>query len=215
MREIQDRVQRCRGRPQLRSDDETRRLLVAAAAAEFQANGYAGTGMGTVAERAGISTKTLYRLIPTKADLFARVIDERIGHYMLATDDGVLGGLELEEALVRILTAYGELTLNAETSAILRLVIGECGRFPELAGTFYEGAMLSTQRSLEAWLKRQCDRGLLRLADTNMATGMLRGMMSMEPQRAIMLGQRPAPAPEEIAARAKACARLFLDGCRA
>jgi hypothetical protein len=43
---------------------------------------------------------------------------------------------------------------------------------------------------------------------------MLRGMMIMEPQRAVMLGQRPAPDAEEIAARASMCARLFLNGCR-
>jgi hypothetical protein len=43
---------------------------------------------------------------------------------------------------------------------------------------------------------------------------MLRGMMIMEPLRAVMLGQQAIPDPEEIAARAKNCARLFLDGCR-
>jgi hypothetical protein len=38
-------------------------------------------------------------------------------------------------------------------------------------------------------------------------------MMAMEPQRAAMLGQRYTQMPEEIAARAKYCARLFLNGC--
>ena len=42
--------------------------------------------------------------------------------------------------------------------------------------------------------------------------GMLRGMMVMEPQRAAMLRQRPAPDSDEIAARAKMCAKLFLKG---
>jgi len=38
-------------------------------------------------------------------------------------------------------------------------------------------------------------------------------MMSIDPQRAVMLGQRAAPDQEEIVERAKQCARLFLDGC--
>jgi hypothetical protein len=46
-----------------------------------------------------------------------------------------------------------------------------------------------------------------------MAAGMLRGMMSMDPQRAVMLGQRVIPDQDEIAARAKQCAHLFLNGC--
>jgi AcrR family transcriptional regulator len=70
MRKIQNGVRRPRDRPPVRSDDETRRLIIDAARQEFQANGYAGTCVEAVAQRAGVSTKTLYRLIPTKADLF-------------------------------------------------------------------------------------------------------------------------------------------------
>ena len=65
------------------------------------------------------------------------------------------------------------------------------------------------------WLRRQCERGLIKLDDPQTAAGILRGMMIMDPQRAAMLGQRSAPGPDEIAQRAKICARLFLDGCRA
>ena len=61
---------RYRGRPQLRPDDETRQIIYEAARHEFAANGYAATSTETVARRAGVSTKTLYRLIPNKAALF-------------------------------------------------------------------------------------------------------------------------------------------------
>jgi len=57
-------------------------------------------------------------------------------------------------------------------------------------------------------------RGLLDLDGPVGAAGMLRGMMIMEPQRATMLRQRKAPNAKEIAARAKACAKLFLNGCQ-
>ena len=40
MRENQARVVRSRGRPQLRSDEETLRLVVEAASGEFQTRGY-------------------------------------------------------------------------------------------------------------------------------------------------------------------------------
>ncbi len=66
---------------------------------------------------------------------------------------------------------------------------------------------------MAGWLRRQCERGLIALEDPRMAAEMLRGMMIMEPQRAVMLGQRPVPDRSEIAARAKRCAQLFLKGC--
>jgi AcrR family transcriptional regulator len=215
MRQIQSGVSRPRGRPPIRGDDDTRRLIIEAAGEEFRANGYAATCMNDVAQRAGISTKTLYRLIPTKAELFANVVSERIGQFILAIDDEVLDGLDPAVALERILIAYGTLALAPEPLAMQRLVIAESDRFPEIASTFYETAVMRTTRAIESWLRRQCERGLLRLDDTEVAAGMLRGMMVMEPQRAVMMGQRATPEAEEIARRARFAAHLFLNGCRA
>ena len=67
--------------------------------------------MAAVAERAGVSTKTMYRLIPTKADLFRSVVSDRISRFMLDIDAEALDALTLEEALERMLIAYG--TLNS------------------------------------------------------------------------------------------------------
>lgn len=214
MRQIHNGVSRPRGRPPIRSDDDTRRLIIEAARQEFLANSYAATCMNAVAQRAGISTKTLYRLIPTKADLFTSVVADRIGKFMLEIDERVLGALDLPAALERILTAYGTLTLEAETIAIYRLVMGESERFPEIAAAFYETAIMRTSRAMESWLRRQCERNLIRLDDPQIASGMLRGMMIMEPQRAVMLGQRAAPNAEEIAYRARFASQLFLRGCQ-
>ena len=208
----QDR--RCRGRPQLRPDQETRQIIYEAARQEFAGNGYAATSMEAVARLAGVSTKTLYRLIPTKADLFSLVVTERTGRFMLAFDSDAEDLADPADALERILIAYGTLTLEAETIAINRLVIGECDRFPEIAALFYANAIVRTNVAMTTWLTRLCERGQIQLADPQLATGMLRGMMILEPQRAAILGQRPAPDAAEIAERARACAALFLNGCR-
>jgi AcrR family transcriptional regulator len=215
MRQIQNGVSRPRGRPPIRSDDDTRRLIIEAAGQEFRANGYAATSMNEVAQRAGISTKTLYRLIPTKAELFTNVVSDRIGRFILAIDEEVLDALDLPAALERILIAYGTLALDPEPIAINRLVIGESDRFPEIATTFYEAAIVRTNQAIESWLRRQCERGRLRLDDPEVASGMLRGMMVMEPQRAVMLGQRAVPDAAEIARRARLASHIFLNGCRA
>ncbi len=95
-----------------------------------------------------------------------------------------------------------------------RLVLAEGHRFPELAETFYQQAVGRTGEAVAAWLRRQSDRGLITLDDERLAAEMLRGMMIMEPQRALILGQRGMPSPQEIVDRAKLCARLFLDGSR-
>ena len=206
---------RGRGRPPLRSDEETLRLIVDAARQEFQVGGYAGTGMSAIATRAGVSTKTLYRLVPTKAELFQRAVRSRAGQFVLAADALEDGAEDLAVGLERLLTAYGSLAFDPEVIAIYRLVIGEGARFPELGQTFFEAAVRPTSRAMADWLARQCRRGSIVLDDPEQAADMLRGMMVMEPQRAALLGQAPPPDASAIAARAKVCAKVFLEGCRA
>ena len=207
-------ARRPRGRPQVRPDEETLQLIIAAAREEFHASGFAGASMVQVAKRAGVSTKTMYRLIPTKADLFRSVISDRISQFILELDEDTLDALPIEQALEHILIAYGGLSLDEDTVSNLRLVFAESDRFPELAAAFSELAIRRTTQTMDAWLKRQRDLGRVRIEDPSTAIGMLRGMMIMEPQRAILLGQGKPPGRAEIAERARYCARLFLDGCR-
>jgi AcrR family transcriptional regulator len=205
---------RGRGRPPLRPDEETLRLIVDAARHEFAAGGFAGTGMSAIAARAGVSTKTLYRLVPTKAELFRLVIRNRTGQFILAADALEDAAEDLTGGLERLLTAYGNLALDPEVIAVYRLVVGECVQFPELGQTFFEDAIRPTGRAIADWLARQCRLGSIVLDDPELAAEMLRGMMVMEPQRAALLGQAPPPDAPAIAARAETCAKVFLDGCR-
>ncbi|NLS06119.1 TetR/AcrR family transcriptional regulator [Rhizobium sp. P32RR-XVIII] len=205
-------VKRSRGRPQVRCDDDTRRVIIEAASKQFHEKGYAAACISDIAQEAGVSTKTLYRLFPTKGDLFSDLVSARTGRFLLAQDARTLATADLRQALERMLTDYGMLALAGDTVTIMRLVIGESDRFPELATSFYEQAIVRTNTLMENWLRQQVDRGTIVLEDPHAACGMLRGMMIMEPQRAAMLGQQPVPSIEEIAARARMCADLFLNG---
>lgn len=204
---------RSRGRPQVRPDDETRRLIAQAARRAFMAGGYGGAAMDSVARDAGVSKKTLYRLVPTKADLFRAYVIDRITGFLLAVDVESLGAMDVAKGLERLLVAFGTLAMSQETIAIQKLVIGETERFPELAATFYLEAVATTHAVMARFLDMHRQRGTLELDDPHLAAGMLRGMMIMEPQRAAMLGQQAAPSDAEIVDRARACTRIFLSGC--
>jgi AcrR family transcriptional regulator len=205
---------RPRGRPQVRSDEATRHLIAGAARGVFVASGYSAANMDSVAKNAAVSKKTLYRLFPTKAELFRASIADRIDSFILALDEERVAKLPPDAALVRILTEYGRLTLAADTTALQKLVLAESGRFPELAADFYRGAVIATQRVFVRCLERLCREGAIKIGDLNETAGMLRGMMIFEPQRAAMFGQKALPPIDEVEARATRCARLFLDGCR-
>jgi AcrR family transcriptional regulator len=205
---------RPRGRPQVRCDDDTKSLIIEAADQQFRENGYAAANINGIAQAAGVSTKTLYRLFPNKADMFSSIVSDRIGRFYLALDPSTLATMDLRQGLERLLMAYGMLTMSDDTIDMMRLVIAESERFPEIATTFYQTAILGSNAIMEKWLRTQADRGLIRLEDPHMASGMLRGMMIMEPQRAAILRQEKRPDLDEIGRRAKMCAEMFLRGCQ-
>src|SRR5712672_1186826 len=90
---------RCRGRPQVRRDDETRQVIYEAARNEFAAGGYVATSIEAVARRAGVSTKTVYRLIPNKAALLESMVSNRLDRLVSELNLRSADHTDIEEAL--------------------------------------------------------------------------------------------------------------------
>jgi AcrR family transcriptional regulator len=209
-----DEPRRGRGRPQQRSDDETRTIIAAAARTEFAHSGYAATPMENVARRAGVSTKTLYRLFPNKATLFEAMVSDRIQIFESVVKLRACNGGDVEAALAEALGVCAELMLDGDVIALQRVILGDSDKFPDIAETFFHKAITPTQNALASWLRAQQKRGTIELDDADAAAGMLLGMLAMQPVRSVMFGHRLPPTPEERSQRAKTCARLFLSGCR-
>lgn len=209
----QDR--RCRGRPQVRPDDETRQIIYEAARHAFADGGYAATSMEAVARRAGVSTRTLYRLIPNKASLFDGMVTDRLDRTLASVDLNAIDHAEIEEALYAALMACAELTLDEEVIALQRMVLQEAGKFSDIAGMFYKNGIQRITAALADWLRVQQKRGLVDLDDIDEAAGMLLGMIASAPRRAAMFGGVPLPPRSQIEARVRRCAGLFLRGCQA
>src|SRR6516165_3137527 len=205
---------RGRGRPRLRSDDQTRTIIFDAARHEFAVSGFAATNMDSVARRAGISTKTLYRLIPNKAALFGEMVTKRLDEFVSTIRLRACEGRDVESALQEALLACAELVLNGDVIALQRMVLAESDKFPEMAQTFYVKAMLRTVATLANWLRAEKERGLIAIENPEIAAGMLLGMLAFEPQRAVMFGQKPLPTRQELLQRVEVCASLFLNGAR-
>jgi AcrR family transcriptional regulator len=205
---------RCRGRPQVRPDDETRQIIYEAARQEFAGNGYAATSIETVARRAGVSTKTLYRLVSNKASLFEGMVSDRLDRFVSSVNLQAVDHAEIEQALYAALMACAELTLDEEVIALQRMMLQEAGRFSDIASTFHTNAIQRTAAALADWLRVQQQRGSIALDDIDEAAGMLLGMVSSAPRRAALFGGLPLPSRSQIEARVRRCAALFLRGCQ-
>ena len=209
-----DTQDRARGRPQLRPDAETRQIIYEASRHEFAGNGYAATSMEAVARLAGVSTKTLYRLIPNKAALFEGMVSDRLDRFLSDFNLQAADHTDIAEALHAALMSCADLMLDDEVIALQRMILQETGKFSDLAGAFYKSGIRRTGAALAEWLRTQQARGLIVLDDADEAAGMLIGMLSSAPQRAAIFGGLPMPSRPQIEARVRSCVKLFLRGCQ-
>jgi AcrR family transcriptional regulator len=207
-------TQRSRGRPQLRCDEETRAVIFEAARHQFSAHGFAATSMENVARGAGVSTKTLYRLVPDKKALFEASLTHRLDRFVSVVSLRACEGGDIEAALPDALLACAELVLDPEVIALHRLILADGDKFPDIPETFYIKAMRRSVAALAEWLLVQQKRGLIVLDDVEAAAGMLLGMLVFQPQRDVMFGHKAPPTRRELELRARTCSALFLRGCR-
>jgi AcrR family transcriptional regulator len=213
--EIPVENRRCRGRPQVRPDDETRAIIYEAARHAFAAGGYGATGMEAVARRAGVSTKTVYRLIPNKASLFEGMVSDRLDRALANIDLQAIDHAEIEPALYAALMVCADLMLDKEVIALQRIVLQEIGTSSDIAGMFYRNGIQRIAAALADWLRVQVNRRLIELDDVEEAAGILLGMVASAPRRAAMFGGVALPSRPQIEARVRSCAALFLRGCQA
>jgi AcrR family transcriptional regulator len=93
----------------------TRAEIVSSAERVFDRHGFAGTGMDRLCEAAGVSTRTLYKHVGSKAGLMAAVLESRMSRFFERFD--VHGVEELFKALetwIAVEGARGCLFLRAQ-----------------------------------------------------------------------------------------------------
>ena len=168
-----------------------------------------------MARQAGVSTKTLYRLVPNKAALFEGMVSDRLRQFLSDFNLQVAEEADIEAGLNAALMAYADLGLDPDVVALQRIILQETGQFPELAAAFYNNGIVRTTAALTKWLRLQVKRGLIDLDNAEEAAGILIGMVASAPQRAAIYGGVPLPSRAQIKARVRKCVTLFLRGCEA
>lgn len=136
-----------------------REAIFAAARQQFLANGYGGTSMEAVASDAGVSIMTLYRHAESKDDLFAAVIG--IACHSDGEPEPDFSDMPLAEILEQTGVVFRAKLTSPETLSLLRAVIAEQGRFPELAAVAYDAAVGHLGAFLDGVLARSGETAAL------------------------------------------------------
>lgn len=208
--DVAGKPKRGRGRPKTQSDGERRKLITDTARRTFVELGFSGTTTDTVAARCKISKQTLYRLFPSKSDLFLAVV---IAHRQMMLDlprpDDE--NKPVDEVLKTIFMIDIDEAAEQEREAFIHIVMRESAQIPELADVLRREGIDQSRQHLADWIDGEAKRGKLvtdnPLGDARMLMDLLFGGMG--------------PASREWKSRKdrqnhlQRCIRLFVRGSQA
>ncbi|NEW85854.1 TetR/AcrR family transcriptional regulator [Rhodopseudomonas sp. WA056] len=114
--------------------------ILDAAFEEFVMHGYAATRLEDVAARAGVTKGTIYFYFDTKERVFEEMVRHKSQSFLPGLKDYALTlpGSATERLRGLIAFTYGHIAENRESREILRFLIAEGGRFPDLVDRHYE-----------------------------------------------------------------------------
>lgn len=119
---------------------EKAEAILQGAIQEFLVHGFAATTMDSVAAAAGVSKTTVYTYFQDKESLFLAIIEQLIKHkYQAVFNPQKAQSMpgEAKAVLHRLANSMLEAMISDQESlGLFRLIIGESGRFPELARGF-------------------------------------------------------------------------------
>ena len=111
--------------------------ILTGAMQEFLVHGYAATSMDRVAKTAGVSKATVYTYFQDKEGLFTALVQRFAQRKFSIIQRFLPSEGDTFVVLRQLLTnALNEIICDSQEIALLRLIIGESGRFPELAQIF-------------------------------------------------------------------------------
>ena len=205
-------VARQRGRPKTASDDARRAKIIAEAQTTFCDLGYGGATMDLIAHRCKLSKQTLYKLFPSKTDLFLAVIDAHRAT-MLRLPRPPREDAPLAHTLADIfMIDIGEED-EREREGFIHLILRESQNFPEVALLLRTHGVEQSRQLLADWLGDQRARGRIELDDLLGGARMLMNMIfgAMTP-----LPGCPNDWPDRETRRRhlRSCIDIFLNGVR-
>lgn len=132
---------------------------------EFLAHGYAGTSMDRIATAAGVSKATVYSHFQDKEGLFTALIEQLVQGKFRSLFEPSPENLQLEPRIFLYELANRFLDISVNEPGFLnfmRLIVGESGRFPQLARAFVRNIERNSFGMLQQYLAA-CPQ--LKLAD--------------------------------------------------
>ncbi len=159
-------------------ESDRRAQILDAAFEEFAAKGFEGATIKSIASEAGLQSPALiYWYFPDKEALFRAVLDSQAPILRAVREPAALLDLPPEEVLPMIARAYFSTIGNPDGQRMMRLMVGEAMRRPEIAEMLGKATAVRVLGFLKSYLSRQVELGRLRPHDVRSGARAFVGML--------------------------------------
>jgi TetR/AcrR family transcriptional regulator len=157
---------------------ERRDEIVDAALEEFASQGFRGATIKRIAQRARLKSHALiYWYFPSKEDLFQAVLGRHLPILRLVLDPAAIRDRPPEEVLPEIARAYLAMADRASAQRLLRLILPEVIRRPEMVDQLGGRMIAKILDFVKTYLARQVELGRLRPHDVRASARAFIGML--------------------------------------
>lgn len=173
----------------------------------FLREGYAAASTEVIATESGVSKRTLYAYYPSKEELFTDVLRDLILEHPQTRVLEFLRTVaprntaELREALITLAQKFLATTLQPEYLALLRAIIADAHRFPQLTEIVRSTIPQQAFMACSAMLRRTQEKGVIVAGDPEQMTRLFIGPLLTYTLLDGLLrpaGQTQSPLPAQI-----------------
>jgi AcrR family transcriptional regulator len=138
-----------------------RQAIVQAALEEFCARGFAATRLDDVAARAGVAKGTIYLHFDDKEALFREIVGTMLVPLVAVLEEAPPPDIPVRAVIGHFFEVFVQEIYSTQRRNVLRLVMTEGPRFPELAEFYYRNVVERAIAAMRALLARARERGEL------------------------------------------------------
>jgi AcrR family transcriptional regulator len=125
------------GRPAAQDPSQRRKAILDAALEEFAARGFAATRLDDVARRAEVAKGTIYLYFRDKESLFQELVRTMLSPLIGTIEAAAMRELPVRALVELILETFVNEIYGTRRKDVIRLIITEGPRFPDLAEFYY------------------------------------------------------------------------------
>ncbi|QDZ40848.1 TetR/AcrR family transcriptional regulator [Euhalothece natronophila Z-M001] len=190
--------------------EQKKKEILTVATDLFIERGYDGVSIDAIVKEVGGSKSNIYNYFGGKEGLFRAIVEDVSEQILSPLKQAEVENLPLKEGLTAIGKQAMSIILSDRAIGLLRIVIAQSRKFPEVAQLFFQVGPKTRCKLLVEYIEQQQAQGKIKPCDSYQAATQFIGMFLGFHQLQRVLGITSNPTEEEINAIVEDAVKTFM-----